>query len=775
MDVSRCCRAWLALSLLAVPCPLALARPFDPKDGMNPAELIDRLSSPEAEMRAAAASGLGTAGWAKAAVPELTALLDDPDLRVEAQAALALLSIGPGPAPPGLSPRLVRMLAAPDAEVRTAAARVAAWAGDPDESLIRALLDCLPVPKGPGALPAQAPYDRDPSAHAACALIRLGRPEPGVRALRSMLVDPDSDVRELALGAIAELGEPAGPLAADVARLLDDEGLGGAAASALGHLGPGVGLAEKELVGRRLAEALAARADHTRYEASLAFRDLGRYAAPAVPVLISLLDDPSPETRKSAAEALRWIGPPAAPAVEPLIRLVRRESPMRGQGPAEPSEDWSFRTAPVEALGAIGSAAAEAAPVLAYRLRRDPEPEVRARTAEALGSIGPPAASAIPALVDRIRHDPDGRVHGAALTSLRQIGPASLPRLMALTLDSRPGTRRAALYAMGEMGDTGALPAIARALLAEPDSEVRWFAARALTDFGKRAAPVAPALLAAIAREYDPLPPDYRGGWGSPGAHYHTPDEARAEAIRALVLTGERPREATAPLISALRRGEPELRRWAAWGLASIGEPAEVVPALVDCLHGDADYSTKEEAVDSLVKRSTQRMAARALRDELRGAEPWVRHRAADGLGERDSLPPILVAAMRDYLTDDSAYIRLAAVKAVTKAGRDRRALSIARELVNSTEASTAKSAAKVLLEFGEPAGTVLPCLSALVREGDREALFRLADMGPSARPAVPAVLDYLRRGVLWWEKEDAVKTLSKINGPATDVDRPAR
>ena len=59
---------------------------------------------------------------------------------------------------------------------------------------------------------------------------------------------------------------------------------------------------------------------------------IGAPAAPAVPVLIKLLDDPDEDRRANAAKALAGFGPLAAPAVPALIKLLGSDADVGYDG-----------------------------------------------------------------------------------------------------------------------------------------------------------------------------------------------------------------------------------------------------------------------------------------------------------------------------------------------------------------------------------------------------------------------------------------------------------
>jgi len=714
----------VALVGLALLAPAGLARPWSQKAATSPASLIESLASPDARARAGAARLLADYGWAKGAVPQLAALLDDEEPAVRAQAAVAIASARPGQAASSLVPKLAAMLSDPAAEVRAGAARALAAIGDRSDRVVRALLRCLAVPP---SRPAAAP-------DVAFALVTLGQNDAGLGALRSLLGQGTSETRQAALGVIEDLGPAAGPLGLDVALLLDDGSVGLAAAHALGCLSSG-----ERIGGDRLQMAVAARADRASRVAHAPLAEGGRAAA-AVSVLVPLLDDPAPEAGRHAAEALRWIGPDAAGAVASLVGLLRRESASPAGG--------SARLAAVEALGAIGAPAAPAVPALAFHLRCDPEVAVRQRAAEALGAIGPAAAPAVPTLVARFRHDPDYVVSGAAIAALRRIGPAALPRLRELCLDPEPATRRSALWAIGALPAVDSVPLLQRALVSDPDGDARWAAARALAELGPRAAPAAAALLKAAAGR---VPRPVGGEW-------------RAEAIRALRGCSPEPAGAAEALLEAVHSDDPRVRAAAALGLATVGGPREAVPALVECLHTDADYSTREAATASLVGRCHERQAAEALARLLSDGDLAARHIAVERLALLGRVPRLLLPTVRALLDAPQPLVRLSAAEAVAKATADPAGLDVARAPLTHEAPRVRLEAAKALVRLGDGSGAAISCLAEMTRVGDREALAALGTAGPRARSAVHAVMAFLHRDALEPDKELAVDVLAAIN-----------
>lgn len=130
--------------------------------------------------------------------------------------------------------------------------------------------------------------------------------------------------------------------------------------------------------------------------------------------------EPASETRRFRDDPRRWkaamalgrLGSAAKPAVAALVNALKDSFQW---------EEWDFRHAFVDALGAIGPGAAWAVPNLIEALNRA---DLVAPAAEALGKIGPAAYRAIPRLESFLgvvddRFGDVGQVAAEALSQIR--------------------------------------------------------------------------------------------------------------------------------------------------------------------------------------------------------------------------------------------------------------------------------------------------------------------------------------------------------------------
>jgi len=169
-------------------------------------------------------------------------------------------------------------------------------------------------------------------------------------------------------------------------------------------------------------------------------------AAPAVEVLVALLDDP--DVRMVALRAIGAIGPEAAPAIDRLMELLSHEDPtvrmwatfaLSGMGKeavaalvkALDDEGWYVARLAADKLGVMGSDAKAAVPALAEQVSHR-NGDCAYWATEALEQMGPDAAEAVPALTEALSHPTSaGTRHGAA-SALGAIGSKARRAIPAL-------------------------------------------------------------------------------------------------------------------------------------------------------------------------------------------------------------------------------------------------------------------------------------------------------------------------------------------------------
>lgn len=232
---------------------------------------------------------------------------------------------------------------------------------------------------------------------------------------------------------------------------------------------------------------------------------------------------------------------------------------------------------------------------------KDPNVQVRWRTAVAFCQLGPAAREALIALIDAST-DPEPSVADAAAEAVKRItgqtptralrpipAPGPLPpRTIAPDVDSftralREGdgfARWRAALAIGAAGPEAAdaVPALVEALDDEAEN-VRWASAAALGKIGPAASRAVPALAGALGDRSDEV--------------------LRRHAAQALGGIGAEAKDAVPGLIAALRGDAALVGEAVVDALVEIGAPA--VPALLEALK-DEDGAVRFHAADALTK-----------------------------------------------------------------------------------------------------------------------------------------------------------------------------
>ncbi|KAB8317415.1 HEAT repeat domain-containing protein [Tolypothrix campylonemoides VB511288] len=170
---------------------------------------------------------------------------------------------------------------------------------------------------------------------------------------------------------------------------------------------------------------------------SAAIDYLATVGKPAVPALITALQDSDAQVRATAAMILGKIGPAAAQAAVPLVRAID-------------DKDATVRSHAVQAIAKIGKQAY----VPHYIAALDSEKKwERYSAAHALRAMGKDAASAVPALIKKLQ-DEDPWMRQSAGSALGSIGKAALravPALVARLQDTDETVRYSAAYALGDI------------------------------------------------------------------------------------------------------------------------------------------------------------------------------------------------------------------------------------------------------------------------------------------------------------------------------------
>jgi HEAT repeat protein len=424
---------------LSVQAALALGEQRD-KRAIPP--LVRALDGDDPNVRYHAIEALGKHRAAEAA-PALAAIAESGDFFLAFAALDALSAI----ADPAAAPRLVPLLE--DEMLGAQAAEALGKLGDPlAVGPLAAALSEGRVPAATVARAFAAMHDRaGPVGEARVeGAVRDSIDDAGARLLVEALEDAPGDDLPALARVVAWLEDEAADRA--LVGLLDRAAVRDLAVEALVRRGPPVA--------GMLVERLSAEDREVRRAAATA---LGRVPdASAAPALIRMLSE-DPGLESVAAGALARTGDPRA--LDPLLGLLGHE-------------DAAARQAAVNALQALGHPDTASR---AVELLGDPDPHARESAVRVLGAVGGRAHAG--RLFESCR-DPDERVRCAAVEQISRLDDRRVvPELSRILQSDERRVRAAAAHALGRVRG-GGTAGLLLAALRDPDSWVRYFAARSV-------------------------------------------------------------------------------------------------------------------------------------------------------------------------------------------------------------------------------------------------------------------------------------------------------
>ncbi|MCE5228347.1 HEAT repeat domain-containing protein [bacterium] len=205
---------------------------------------------------------------------------------------------------------------------------------------------------------------------------------------------------------------------------------------------------------------------------------------------------------KNAAETLGKMGPSAAAAVPALAAATRDARKRAHDRTIGNAYEWNWAAVEaMQALGAIGSPAAEAAMPELLDALYDPDSQIRYWAVKNLAGIGRPRSTVLPLLV-RMLNDNDDEIRRAAAEGLGALGPAAapvLPQLLETYRDDPHGVSRDLIWPIAQIDQTAALPLLIEGVNDPEKGNIRRLYAEILGDMGPAAAPAIPALAIAVA------------------------------------------------------------------------------------------------------------------------------------------------------------------------------------------------------------------------------------------------------------------------------------
>jgi len=326
---------------------------------------------------------------------------------------------------------------------------------------------------------------------------------------------------------------------------------------------------------------------------------------------------------------------------------------------------------------------------------------VRRAAIDALGKIGDPQA--VQPLIKALS-DRDLRVRQSAANALGEIGnPQAVEALIKALEDENWFVRQSAIKALGKTDDPQAIQSLIKALI-DRDSRVRVSAARTLGEIGDPQA-VQPLIKALSDRDL----------------------RVRQSAADAL---GETGRPAIQPLIKALEDENSSLRLWSAEALGRIGDPQAVQP-LIKAL-SDRNSRVRISAARTLGQIGDPQ-AVQSLINALSDRNGGVCISAADALGKigQPAIHPLIKA-----LEDENSSVRLWAAYALGEIG-DPQAVQPLIKALEDESGPVRESAADALGEIDDPQAEKVARKRALARKA-REVLFVLIKL---LTPCLPIFL----------------------------------
>ncbi len=428
--------------------------------------------------------------------------------------------------------------------------------------------------------------------------------------------------------------------------------------------------------------------------------------------------------------------------------------------PRKKSRRGTGATAALVAAAALAAALAGAAPA-----RADEELDAllariatastfeRHRIIERIGVIGTP--DAVGALIGFFRDD---ELRWMAARQATLFGSKALRPLMRALTSSYPETVRTAAWALGEIHDPAAVPALIP-LLRREDPEVRQNAAFALGMIRDTAA--SEALIGAL-RDEDPVVRGYAAtALGEIGDR--RAKDALLEALRAedasvvnmassLFALGST--EVVAILLEKLRDPDPNKRLYAAYALGKIRDPAMVTP-LVEIL-GEEDIGwLAAKALANVGAPAVQPLLAALFSDKR-----TVRLYAAYALGE--IADPRAGRGLLRMLEDPDPLVRQTAVEALA-AIDDPGLIPAVSRLLPSPDPAIRRAALDTLGHLGDQA--LVPTIGAFLADPDpgvvKSAILALGNLQTGATCALLArLLDQQRTDI-----QDAVRSAFLATG----------
>lgn len=389
------------------------------------------------------------------------------------------------------------------------------------------------------------------------------------------------------------------------------------------------------------------------------------------------------------------------------------------------SSDESARLAAIDGLGAQGEQAATAVTPLTALLK-DSSAKVRLHAVHALGAIGAPAKPAIPAMAELLK-DPDDAVRRQLIKAIRAINPGPqvmVPLCVKMLQDSDTAVRVRILNTIAAAGKQ-ALPGLIEALKNE---KAAYWACVVLRSIGPDAQEAVPAL---VEKLRDPQA------------------EVRREAILALGAIGEGAIPAIPQIAGAL--ADPQTAVAATFVLGQLGQMPSSAEATVLANTKSPNRMLSTISIWSIARihpddKNLTRHALEHLVERIKDEDQFIREMSARALLALPPAPELAVPIWEKAFKNMDEKTARNALDALASLGP----IAVPRLIEALRFPSLREEVASVLGRIGPPAAAAAPALTQLITDKDphvvHAAVLALANIGPAAKDAVPALIKGLEQ-----------------------------
>jgi HEAT repeat protein len=413
-----------------------------------------------------------------------------------------------------------------------------------------------------------------------------------------------------------------------------------------------------------LVAALKHENDEVQIQAAHALAQAGREAGKLLPFFKDGLKSKTARVRVQALSGLQMLNQQAGPAANEIIGALK-------------DADGSVRLQAVHTLHNVPANAEATLTAVTAMFKEEKNAQARIAIVQLVPRY---QAKAMPLLLEAIK-DGDAQVRQQAVWGMQNTGgdlSAYHAEVSALVKDTDANVRVGLVQVLSRTGEKGVL--LLGDMLKDPNEQVRWQAAAALQNAGKRAAKVLPALTEAVndknanVRWQAAFALAQLGEEGSK-ALFKAYSDSKEPDVRIQIIQAQfnsPARNHTLPLLrQALKDRDSGVRRFAVQMVPSLGATKEAIEVLTEAM--------KEKELDVRVAAaySLQNLGPKSLpilEQELGSAkEAELRQAILNGLINQNSRSKTLVAPLTACLKDGQAPVRWMAAHVLGNIGPDAR------------------------------------------------------------------------------------------------------